>query len=140
MLALADGLEVPLLTRSRLRLGSDQYANLGAIMSKEDRVADLDLDRVEVRKMDEGRLQAMRPQHIGLLLLYPIDKDSLPRPRQDGHRSRRVPLNAMEHIIGVGLVFPQAENLTAQQYMTVDLSGVQREEIEYVDEEVEALE
>lgn len=139
-LTVTEELEVPLLTRSRLQIGSGQYANLGAIMSKEDRVADLDLGRAEARQMDEGELQGMRPRGIGLLLLYPIDRDSAPLHIREGRRSRRMPLNAVEHVIGVGLVFPQARDLTPQRYLTVDLSGVQREEIDYVDEEAEEVE
>lgn len=133
VLNLADAIEVPLLTRSKLRAGSEQYANLGAIMSKEDRVIDLGLDIADVRKMDEGELQARRPRGVGLLLLYPIDKDSTP-PRE-GLSSRRVPLNAAEHVIGVALVFPRAETTTAIPYVTVDLSSVRREEMEFMDEE-----
>jgi hypothetical protein len=135
VLKLVDAIEVPLLMRSRLRAGSEQYANLGAIMSKEDRVIDLGLDIADVRKMDEGELQARRPRGIGLLLLYPIDKDSTPRLPREGMSSRRVPLDAVEHVIGVALVFPRAETTTAIPYVTVDLSGVRREEVEFMDVE-----
>lgn len=139
MLNLGGNIEVPLLTRSRLRIGSEQYANLGVIMSKEDRVADLDLSRAEVRQKSEGELQALRPAGTGLLLLYPIDKDSQPRSERPGTTGRRAPLEAAEHLIGVGLVFPRAKSLTPVTYMTVDLSGIRREEVEYIDEEADSV-
>lgn len=137
MLDITSDLRVPLLTRSRLRIGSSDYASLGTIMSKEDRVADLNIDRPEISAVDDVELQAMRPEGIGLLILYPISRRSAPRNLSSAGISRREPLDAVEHVIGVGLVFPRARHLTPQTYMTVDLSGIPREEIEWPEEENE---
>lgn len=52
-------------------------------------------------------------------------------------RGRREPLEAVEHLIGIGLAFPKTNDLTPQRYKTVDLSGVEREEEEEWSEDEE---
>jgi hypothetical protein len=132
---LVPGLQVPLLIRSRLKIGAvtDNVANLGVIMSKVDLVADLDKKQEELVEKDTPALQEMRPEGMGLLVLYPISKDSAPAGASKG---KRIPLKSAEHIIGVGLVFPKASNLTTQRsYMSVDLSKITIEEPEWPEEE-----
>lgn len=138
---IGPGINIPLLNRSRLKFGPDDYANLGVIMSNVDIVADLTVEREVAARSKPAALQAMRPAGLGLILLYPISRAS--RPRQDddpgARRSRRprAPLDALEHLIGVGLVFPRAVKPTPQRYVTVDLTGVEREEPELPQDEDE---
>ena len=113
-------------------------------MSDVDRVADLDLQQAEVEGKKPEQLQAMRTapgpgQSRGLLLLYPISRASLPKMGLGtaGDGGRRVALDAAEDVIGVGMVFPEATELTPQKYMTVDLSNVPQEILELPDEETE---
>jgi Z1 domain len=141
-LELTPDLRVPLLNRSRIgQIGANEYANLGVIMSNADIVADLDVPREAAAKLRPAALQEMRPRPNGpgLLLLYPIDRDSQParEPGAETPASRvRYPLKAIEHVLGIGLVFPVPARETPQRYMTVDLSKVEREELE-VEPEVE---
>jgi len=141
LLELASNAQVPLLNRSRLgEIGAEDYANLGVIMSNADMAADLDIAREAAAKLLPAQLQRLRPRPNGpgLLLLYPIDRDSSPahEPGISTPLSRvRHPLRAAEHILGVGLVFPKAERETPQRYMTVDLSRVEREELQVEPEE-----
>jgi hypothetical protein len=128
---------VPLIRRARLKRSDVDYADIKALMSKEDRVVDLDIAPEEARQKDDAELQMLRnppdwspteyagigERGVGLLLLYPISKDSPPRAKS------RVPLDAVEHVIGLGLVFPEPETDTPQSYKSVDLSTVEREEV-----------
>lgn len=114
---LPDGRQVGLINRAAIRGGSKPHANIKSLMSRVDRVIDLDLPEDEVRQMNDAQLQSKRPLGTGLLLLYPIDKDSVPRSAKN-----RVPLNAVEHMIGVGLVFPDAaKKETTVTYLSVEL-------------------
>jgi hypothetical protein len=114
---------LPLLNRSRLQTdGATDYANLGVIANGySDIVADLDLPDEQVRKTSAPTLRAMRPAGIGLLLLYPIDKESQPRQTEKkSGRNMRVALEAAEHLLGVAFAFPPtpADQTTPQSYMT----------------------
>lgn len=132
---------VNLINRSRMKgLGGrgGTYANIKALMSKADLVVDRDMPARDVDRMGTEDLIRLRtPDDPGLLLLYPIARNSVPTStRSDDVRE---PLNAVEHVIGVGMVFPAAREKTPQDYMTVDLSAVSREvpdeEPEEADEE-----
>lgn len=138
LLELGQGIKVPLLTRSRFVAGIPApHANLKAIMSEADRTADLPSDKKSTSNSDAASDQETRPEGTGFLLLYPIDKDSRPQGKREN--PRRQPLEAVEHVLGVGLIFPEAgDKNTPQRYMTVDLSKIDREiEPELPDEEPE---
>ena len=55
----------------------------------------------------------------GLLLIYPINKDSMPK----NNSTNRIPLNAPEHIIGHTFIFPNNKDILLDNYMTIDLTG-----------------
>ena len=67
-----------------------------------------------------------------LLLLYPIDKDS----ESTGQGGNRTALRAVDHVVGLTLVFPAARRLTPQSYLTADLTRINepREELDYTAE------
>ena len=44
------------------------------------------------------------------------------------------PLDAVEHMMGIAMVFPKAKEETEQAYVTADLSNVEREEIDDFEE------
>jgi hypothetical protein len=83
------------------------------------------------------------PIHPGLrrplILLYPIEPESPPAYPDRSRKSRqpREALNAAHPVIGLAIIFPQSQRLLAQDYWTVDLSTVEREEadLEEVEEE-----
>jgi hypothetical protein len=132
------GLEspVPLIVRSRLRNVPHDEADIKALMSKEDRAVDLDVSERELAEMSNGQLSRLRnsPAHggcgdgSGLVLLYPVAKDSAPSTP----RSRRVrePLDAAAHVIGLGFVFPEAQTTEGRQsYWTADLRNMVVEDV-----------
>jgi Z1 domain len=118
---------VPLLNRARMKRSDSSYADIKALMSKVDWIADFrDLPSVEeLRQKDDAALAAMRPKGIGLLLLYPVSKESRPtrESKPADEKRTRVRLDAVEHVLGVGLAFPKADKLTPQSYVAVELPG-----------------
>jgi hypothetical protein len=129
---------VGLINRSRLELEGIPHANIKALMSKVDRVVDLDVDPRTLASADDEDLVRLRNQHapeVGSLLLYPIAADSRPDQPRRG-RQRRAPLDGVGGVLGVGLVFPAAVGaFTSYEYVTADLSAVEHEEIELSPEE-----
>ncbi len=129
------GLQVPLLQRARRRFPLE-YAHIGVLMSKGDIGADLPLSLEDLKGRTDEELESLREQMLpgmGLLAIYPISKDSKP-----GKGSKKDDLNALEHVIGLGLVFPKAEgdSRSAQSYMIVDPSRLDQTDLEF-DEEAE---
>ncbi|MDT5014775.1 MAG: hypothetical protein QOD39_935 [Mycobacterium sp.] len=118
-----------LINRAAVRAVAKPHANIKSLMSHEDRVLDLGLAPDRVKVMLDPELQALRPPGIGLVVLYPINKDSKPLTSGD-----RVPLNAVEHVLGVGLVFPDATKAdTKVNYKSVAIPLGDVDESEEVD-------
>lgn len=130
IIRLTENLEVPLLNRSKRVSAHDDYAHLGVLMSYGDRVIDLGLDPKEIAGKKDTDLQDYRDGHPPMLIIYPISKNSKPQARnKPGTKTLREPLEAVEHLIGLGFVFPEAAHQTPQHtYITVDLSEVEVEE------------
>lgn len=128
---------VPCINRARLPHVDRPYADIKALMSRSDRLVDLGLPPGEVAGMSAEELERGRDlppegrgDGSGLLALYPISKDSEPR-----RGVRRLKLEAAEHVLGVGIVFPtSAVEASGVEYLTADLSGVDREEPREEDE------
>lgn len=137
---------VGLLRRSKLRIPGMPDANVKAIMSKEDRVADLCADdpdlAAKARRMPDADLQGLRPPGIGLLVLYPIDRRSEP---DEGNLRNREPLDAVADVLGLGIVFPDTEERTPVSYVSASLEEGslewrrQKEELDALEKEAEAL-
>ncbi|MFF8554574.1 Z1 domain-containing protein [Streptomyces sp. NPDC015501] len=122
----APGVAVDRVFRAKLPSGPDA-ANIKTLMSRRDAGVDLDLSTLD--EVTEGALkQARRIQcpETALLTLYPIDRVSPTR------RPRREPLDAVDHVIGVGLVFPMAGGEDSEvEWYSADLSNVVVEEDEF---------
>jgi len=121
--------DIPLINRARLK-GLDGDANLKAIMSPTDIGVDLIPDKSTADKVGHDSILAMRQTnqgHPGLILLYPISKDSIP---SESYKKTRVDLAASQNVIAMAIHFPWTGKNTPQKYYTVDLSGVEREEEE----------
>jgi hypothetical protein len=102
-------------------------------MSALDDGLDLDLPSDELRRK-RGELRALRDASMpdtGLLLLYPIFRDSPPIAND----RKRLVLGAVRDVVGMALVFPRVDEAHEVEYMTADLSNVAREEPEFKDEE-----
>lgn len=158
------GLDSPLklLQRSKLSPATQGTANLKAVSSTWDRIADLNLDKAVVTKsfgLDSERdvrdreLRQVRVnqrlEKIGLLIIYPIDKDSKPNhksarktagsanalPTEPRRNSERIPLEAEDHVIGISLIFPDARDESdSVDYMTANLDA---EDVEDISDEVD---
>ena len=132
---LGVGRDVPLVLRAKLKDSPPNEANIKALMSKADRIVDLpERGTIKMSDVKDAELQALRPRCThdkdspGLLLLYPIAANS--PPTSDARRE----LGAADNLIGVGMVFPETANHNVRNsHMTVDLSGVEREEVEIKD-------
>jgi Z1 domain len=125
-------LDLRLITRARLDR-AEPYANIKALVSRIDRAADVPLTRDEIRRQVPGDADEdyrdLRDDYlagVGLLCVYPISKESKPRPpaKPDG-RQQRLPLGAVDNVIGVGLFFPEDKSHAAYRYkyITADISG-----------------
>jgi len=130
-------LTVPLLERAR-RKEPTEHANIGVLMSRGDIAIDLPVD--EFAASSEPQLISKRRQLLpetGLLVIYPISKDSQPG-RTSGSSGDRVPLDAAENLIGLGLVFPDAHpgSRSEQTYVTVDPTKLLGEDIDFVEEDL----
>lgn len=103
------GLTVPLLERSR-RITPVEYANIGVLMSDGDTGADLSIERMHYKGRKAHEIREMRQLYNdtkdrGMLILYLISKDS--QPGKSSAKTKR-PLEAADHLVGLGFVFPPA--------------------------------
>jgi len=128
---------IGLINRSRMREASgnnSNTANIKTLMSKADIVADFEAE-TDVTKSSHEDLLNLRNERLprqGLLLLYPISKDSVPALKKNGlPNEQRQDLNALEHVLGVAIVLPEAVTDTPQSYKTVNMENSPREEPEY---------
>ncbi|MGW5336415.1 Z1 domain-containing protein [Streptomyces bauhiniae] len=129
--SLTDRVSVGLSTRARLAVTSTDphFADIKTLMSRRDAAVDLDGDTAKLTEKQIMDLRHALLPDTGLLVLYPIDKTSTPSP----NKKLRAPLNAEEHVMGVGLVFPEPrqEDSTVEKYISADLSGVRIEDEDY---------
>lgn len=124
--AFAPGVAVRRIVRARLNVRDSDYADIKTLMSRRDAAIDL---AGETEKLDEKEIKSERQKQLpdtGLLVLYPIDKVSEPPTRV---KQSRKPLGAEDHVIGVGIVFPQPQGEDSKiEWISADLSGVDLEE------------
>jgi hypothetical protein len=136
------GFEVGLFSRSRYQ-SAPEVADLGVIRDNgRDEYIDLSLDPTApaltaARRFAE-RLGHPRFGRHGLIVLYPIDKDSVPRAgeRINQRKGKRVALGAPEHLLGMMLVFPKAQSPRTGTYFELDpelLDKAQPDELPPVD-------
>ncbi|MEU5700849.1 Z1 domain-containing protein [Streptomyces aurantiacus] len=122
---------VGLNTRARLAIANPapDLADIKTLMSRRDAAIDLDGDTTKLTEKGIMEMRRAKLPDSGLLVVYPIDKVSAPSPS----KKLRAPLNAEEHVIGVGLVFPEPWNKDSEveKYISADLSGVWIEEEDY---------
>jgi hypothetical protein len=116
------------LVRSRLRLPEDEFADIKALMSRQDILIDVDKPDLVLKELDWNKAKQERPS-IPLLLLYPIDATS---KAKDGSINR-VDLNAVDDLLGIGLVFP-GERGQAGNYYAVQIDAPTPEQLDDEDE------
>jgi hypothetical protein len=98
---------LPLVNRSPLTQPDNGVANIKALLSQHDWVADFDSELVaDLRKSGEKHEYIRRTQSdsdTGMIVIYGVSKESVPvRTRTNARRRMR----AQEHAIGLGLFFP----------------------------------
>ncbi|MET9520908.1 Z1 domain-containing protein [Streptomyces coeruleorubidus] len=100
--------------------------DIKTLMSRRDAAVDLTGDTSTLKEEDIMKEREAQLPDTGLLVLYPIDKMSDPKPA----KKTRAALNAEEHVIGVGIVFPEPRDRdsTVEKYISADLSGVRIED------------
>ncbi|MFE7889710.1 Z1 domain-containing protein [Streptomyces sp. NPDC057412] len=124
----APGIAVDRVIRAKLKDSASDAADIKTLMSRRDAGVDLELGALS-EITEEALKEARRKQapDTALLTLYPIDALS-PSPTK---REKRAPLAALDHVIGVGLVFPKPRGEDSEvEYYSADLSRVQDEEEE----------
>jgi hypothetical protein len=126
----------PLVNRSRFERGSDPTtADIKALISQNDIVADLDLGGTRLRELNSWeKMKAKRDELLGsnqpgVLLLYPISRNSMPEGK------KRIPLDAVDDVLGIGFIFPNAGDDTPREYFTANLPEVDYDEFEFEDED-----
>jgi hypothetical protein len=117
------GLDVPILVRTR-RTTPVEYANIGVLMSDGDTGADLPTDRSTHKGKKAHEIRELRQQYgetrnRGMLILYVISKDS--QPGKSSVKTKRA-LEAADHLVGLGLVFPPApsDSIYEVEYVEVN--------------------
>jgi hypothetical protein len=136
----APEVEVGRIVRARLDLDGqgadnsfeDDFADIKTLMSRRDAAVDLcgENGKSTEEEIKQARLDQL--PDTGLVVLYPIDKTSKPKPVAPGKRQRR-PLDADADVIGVGLVFPQpgVDSPIEWKYISADLSKIDIEEEDF---------
>lgn len=112
--------------RSQLAANENGYADIKALMSKNDILIDT-MDPDSVKSSDSwSDLKRCRPQ-VPLLLLYVIDGHSKAKSES------RIDLDAVGDLIGVGIVFPGTPDQSGD-YFSVELDAPAPEKIEEEEE------
>lgn len=107
---LGVGEDIPLVNRAPLARVPVGTANIKALLSLSDRVADINSELyVDPSPGTDADYRAIRAKHgdgRGLLIIYGISRTSVPHQAGLVAKSRRK-MEAPQHLIGVGLVFPE---------------------------------
>ena len=113
---------VPLLNRSASNNPrADDLTDIRALMSALDIVMDVPPSAALEEADSRPKRLKFRDEVVpdtGLLLLYPIARDSRPGRKDSGKRRA---LEAADHVIGLGLVFPDPADNTPQDYMVANV-------------------
>lgn len=129
---LGGGVKANLIRRSKLKdVGGEEFANVKALMQEVDICCDLPDWRGGGDRSAMFDARNAQAPGIGLLVLYPVAKDS----RADAGSGIRADMDAVEHIIGLGLVLPKTVRASGSvDYMASDLSWIEVDEIELPEE------
>lgn len=126
--------EINLLSRSKILGSAPGHANINTLVGPIDRLNDIvdpvlrkkiqkELKEAPAAKVD-GLTRLRHEQHagrgVGHLAIYAIDKDSQPRSKSSNEEKRavqssrtRAPLEAVDHLIGIGIFLPESQQLSS---------------------------
>lgn len=123
---------VSTVNRAKLKADPDQHADIKALMSRRDALLDLpglasgsSAGWEEIKAIRAREFPAGRP----LLLLYPIDRNSVPQNAGD-----REPLDAAHDVLGMAIVFPKPEKDVPLGYRRAPIDLSRYEQAEYQEE------
>ena len=118
--------------RSRLKkLTETSDANIKALMTRSDAQIDFSEQKFNP-KAKWGDIRKIRTiEKPPLLLVYPIDRISKPARNSSANR---VALDAIEDVIGIGLIFPESSVDTPVGYVSAPIDRSRYEEIEFQNE------
>jgi hypothetical protein len=124
-LALSEHVTTNLIKRSRLKHDDGTTINIKALMDPFDILVDReDFDATRYDGMKARELFAMRKDDAaGVLILYPISKDS--KPDKDPSKTRKS-LDVETHIMGVAFIFPEGRGHgSSDDYVQADLQPIE---------------
>ncbi len=125
-ITIAEKFIINLFSRSRIPSNNNEDINIRALYSKVDLFDDLELTKEQFyeyfetrnkNKIPKERISEVRKEILGktgLILIYPIDKDSKPE-----RETLKFPLEAVKHILGISIYFPVSEGDEGKNYIQV---------------------
>ena len=127
---LAPGLAVKPVDRSRMKHQHGDHANIRTLIGSMDRLVDLCVTPDQKEEVLKGDLRTPAKSDLrekwagdrGLLLIYPISKDSAPKLDYSDAKSesQKTELKAVDDVIGVAFQFPKAHDIgAAVEYVSV---------------------
>ena len=131
----APNAHVGLIVRARLKNPErNDYADIKTLMSRKDAAVDLEGTWNDATEDELMAARTKRAPKIGLIVLYPIDKDSVPATERAA--MSREALGAEEHVVGVGIVFPRVDagDDEVHGYISADLSGITLDQLDEADQ------
>ncbi|WP_170438348.1 Z1 domain-containing protein [Ruegeria arenilitoris] len=128
---------VGLNTRSRLKeLTEEGHADIKALMSLRDILIDVESPPERIKGLKWDEVKVLRPG-VPLLLLYPIDAISSPKPNS----TKREELNAASDLLGIGVVFPGETDRSGDYFQVmIDAPTPEQLDEEEIVEELEPAE
>lgn len=148
----APGLAVKPVERSRMKHQHGDHANIRTLIGSMDRLVDLDVTLEQRKEILRGKLSTaakslLRERWVddrGLLLIYPIARDSTPKLDYSDTKAeaQKTSLDAVDDVIGVAFQFPKAHDLgAAVEYVAVPPPADEFEvddvaDVDFVDEGV----
>lgn len=104
--------EVPTVSRAPLSTSVVGTANLKSLLVQSDWYADLDRENIPAKAgYDQARdIRRNHAQGNGLLIIYAVSKSSIPLGRAQKTTASRRKMNAPQHLVGLGLIFPDVDH------------------------------
>ena len=119
-------------SRSRLKSAGDQppaHLNIKTLRGPMDMLRDIEGQVPHFDSISEKMNHRASKQMPPLMLLYPIHKESVPKPPAPGRLSERVALGALDHLLGVSFIFSGDRDKSGgvKVAMPLDLIGEEEE-------------
>ncbi len=117
------------MNRSRIKISNNDFGgrvdklNLKGIMSKDDSFIDIQDIPSEYKETREKSILYRSKKNLpSLLIIYPIDKNSIPVNRITKSKIERFNLNADEHLVGIAMILNLGVNKTVDEYVKLEIS------------------